>query len=146
MPGLIKISEAASLGLHALAYLALIKKGPPGSTTRAMANAMKVSEAHLAKVMQRLEHHGFVGSKRGPNGGFYLQRSAEDLSLYDIYTAIEGAINTTLCLLGQPICTGRCPLGPVFREHEKALINHLKTTSLQAFASQSGMEQLERSH
>ncbi len=144
MPGLIKISEAASLGLHALAFLALPQKAP-SSTTRVMAKVLQVSEAHLAKVMQRLEHQGFVNSKRGPSGGFYLRRSAEEISLYDIYTAIEGLLDTHHCLLGQPLCTGQCPLGPVFREHEQALIQHLKNTSLQVFAEKSGMTQMERS-
>ncbi|MCF8044104.1 MAG: Rrf2 family transcriptional regulator, partial [Desulfarculaceae bacterium] len=75
MQQLLKISEAASLALHTMGLLA----SRPGEQvpTRELAARLKVSEAHLAKVMQRLGRAGLVRSQRGPKGGFALERNPE---------------------------------------------------------------------
>ena len=70
MSGSLKISEAASLALHTMVYLA----GDPSAHYPAgrLAEALCVSEAHLAKVLQRLVKAGMLVSVRGPKGGFRL--------------------------------------------------------------------------
>ncbi len=75
MGNIVKISDAVALGIHAATLLAVV----PGKsyTTRAMADGLGVSEAHLAKVMQRLSRAGIVVSRRGPKGGFVLAKAPE---------------------------------------------------------------------
>lgn len=109
MQHLLKISEAASLALHTMGLLA----SRPGEqvSTRELAGRLKVSEAHLAKVMQRLGRAGLVRSQRGPKGGFALQRNPEDITLLEVYEATEGPLQERRCLLGNPMCSGNCILG-----------------------------------
>lgn len=109
MQHLLKISEAASLALHTMGLLA----SRPGEqvSTRELAARLKVSEAHLAKVMQRLGRAGLVRSQRGPKGGFALQRNPEDITLLEVYEATEGPLQERRCLLGNPMCSGNCILG-----------------------------------
>jgi len=109
MQNLLKISEAASLALHTMGLLA----SRPGEqvSTRELAARLKVSEAHLAKVMQRLGRAGLVRSQRGPKGGFALQRNPEDITLLEVYEATEGPLQERRCLLGNPMCSGNCILG-----------------------------------
>jgi Rrf2 family protein len=76
-----------------------------------MAEALGVSDAHLAKVMQRLARAGLVRSVRGPKGGFALGRPAEKTSLLEIYEAVEGPLTDSNCLLDRPVCDGNCMLG-----------------------------------
>jgi DNA-binding IscR family transcriptional regulator len=52
MPCALKISEAASLAMHAREYAAKREDGP--ITSREIAHRFEISEAHLAKVLQRL--------------------------------------------------------------------------------------------
>ena len=106
---ILNISEAASIALHAAVVMA--KSPEQLQSARGMAAALNVSQAHLAKVMQRLAKAGIVKSLRGPAGGFALDKPPESLSLMDIYEAVEGAFEAKDCLLPTKICGGRCVLG-----------------------------------
>jgi len=114
MANMLKISEAASLALHTMALLAASQ-----GTTRAtweIAKTLRVSEAHLAKVMQRLGRAGLVKSQRGPGGGFSLGRAPEAITLLDVYEATEGPLEAPGCLLGRPACNGHCILGDLLEQ------------------------------
>jgi Rrf2 family protein len=115
MSNIIKISDAASMAIHAMVFLA----SEPGRIvpSREIATMLRSSEAHLSKVMQRLAKAGLVSSMRGPKGGFVLKRSARDISLREVYEAIEGRLEETKCLLDQPICHGgRCIFGNLLKQ------------------------------
>ena len=92
----LRVSEATSLALHAMALLT--GDGSRPLSCHEMAEALQVSEAHLSKVLQRLGKQGFVSSLRGPKGGFRLARDPEDVSLLEIYEAIEGPVQFSNCL------------------------------------------------
>jgi len=109
MAGIMKVSDAASLALHAAAYLAG-REGERVATSR-IAEALTVSAAHLAKVLGRLERAGLVRGRRGPTGGFELARSTDRVTLRDVYEAVEGPLKSDRCLLGESVCKGRCMLG-----------------------------------
>lgn len=132
MAGIIRVSEAATLGLHALAILA--RAGGRLISTREIAADLDVSEAHLAKVLQRLEKQGLVRGKRGPAGGFALSRQPGAYSLGVIYEAIDGPLQSRECLLGQPLCSAQCPLGSVLKKTEREISRKLNKTTLAEFA------------
>ncbi len=133
MHGLVRVSEAASLGLHAAAVIAG-HGGDPVSVGQ-IADLLGASEAHLAKVLNGLSKAGLVDGRPGPGGGFTLTRPAGDISLGDVYEAIEGPIETSPCLFDLPICdSGKCPLsrllaglnGEVARELAAATLDDFK--------------------
>ncbi|MBN1595201.1 Rrf2 family transcriptional regulator [candidate division FCPU426 bacterium] len=132
MAGLVHISDAVVLALHALAYLA--KKRAEPVSAREMSEAMRVSLAHLAKVLQRLEKAGLVKSKRGPQGGFRLGRGQSQITLKHIYETIAGKLRFNGCLLGQPFCQGYCPLSQSLQAAEQDIIQKLGETTLADFA------------
>ncbi len=63
MSGLLRISEAFVLAFHAMAYLVNSSSSKPVSAAE-LAQTFKVSEAHLAKVLQRLARLGLLTSRR----------------------------------------------------------------------------------
>lgn len=132
MASLLKVSEAASLALHATAVMA----GAHGErvTARRMASALGVSEAHLSKVLQRLTRAGLVRGTRGPRGGFRLTRPARQISLREVYEAVEGSLKVEHCLLGVSVCGQRkCPVAGLFEKLGREAIRVLGKTTLGDF-------------
>lgn len=138
MPDLVKISEAASLGIHTMALLA--DAGNRRMTNKQIANILGGSVHHLAKVMQRLTKAKLVDSVVGPQGGFRLARSARRINLLTIYEAIEGPVDDTGCLLARQICQGGdCVLGDMIRGLNRQVRDHLKSTTLAELAAGSAL-------
>jgi Rrf2 family transcriptional regulator, nitric oxide-sensitive transcriptional repressor len=102
MSNAMKISEATSLALHTMVYLA----GKPEETVSVneIAKVLGISEAHLSKVLQRLSKTGLVESNRGPKGGFRLVKNPEEITLIEIYEVIEGPLQHSDCLYSTKIC------------------------------------------
>jgi len=132
MSSLLKVSEAASLALHATAVMA----GARGKqvTARKVASVLGVSEAHLSKVLQRLTRAGLVRGTRGPHGGYRLTRPARQISLREVYEAVEGSLEVEHCLLGVPVCGQRkCLVAGLFEKLGREMIRELGKTTLNDF-------------
>lgn len=102
MSSLLNVSESAFLALHGMVVLA--KVAPAKVRVKAIASELKASEAHLAKVFQRLQKSGLINSTRGPAGGYSLINSPDELSFLDIYEAIESKVNMEICPFGKSDC------------------------------------------
>lgn len=125
----LRISEAASLALHSMAYIG----ANPGRliTSREILSALRVSDTHLMKVLQRLVKAGLIRSIRGPNGGFLLAKRADEITLLDVYEAIEGRIHLGNCLLGDPVCHDKkCILGDLINNVNKKVLDYLSQKDL----------------
>jgi Rrf2 family protein len=135
--GPFRVSEAANLGLHALAVIAA---GPePTCRTREIAARLKASAAHLAKVMVALEHAGLVTGTRGPAGGYRLNRPARQISLREIYEAVEGPMQARACLFGEPVCSaGGCALSGYFGKLNRDVMRTLERTRLTDLVKEFG--------
>jgi Rrf2 family protein len=129
MAKLIKMSEAVSLALHVMVLMAADPNAP--LSTHEAASRIKVSEAHLSKVLQRLAKAGLVRSVRGPGGGFVLGGKAADISLLDVYESIEGKYEESRCLFDVAVCRGkRCILGGIMEKVDGQLRRYLAGTRL----------------
>jgi len=115
MVGILNISEGSTIALHAAMLLSKADGGP--ITTKAAAETLKVSAAHLSKVFQRLTKAGIAKAVRGPKGGYLLNRPLADVRLRDVFEAIEGNMKLSRCLLAQPRCgIDGCMLGDLMAE------------------------------
>jgi Rrf2 family protein len=101
MAKVVSFSEAASIALHAMI---LVARAKGTMNVDKIAEITQSSRHHVAKVMQRLAKDGYVGSYRGPKGGFYLSKNAEKISLLEIYECIEGILLPNSCAAEKPIC------------------------------------------
>ena len=128
MTTVLNISEAVSLGLHAMGYLA--ERPDEIVPSAAIAKSLGVSGAHLQKVLQRLSRAGLVESRPGPRGGFALAKPANRIRLLDIYREISGPLKRQTCLLGKPRCNGRCMLGGLIGRVNDEVADYLKNTRL----------------
>jgi len=126
---MLKLSEAASLALHTMVLLA----GIPDKqvSAREIASKLDVSEAHLAKVLQRLARRGLLNSVRGPKGGFSLARSYLNISLLDVYESVEGPLANVRCCRTTRVCNNKeCIFGDLLEDVNKQVRNYLAETKL----------------
>mgnify|MGYP003702687637 FL=1 len=129
MANVLRISEAATLALHTLALLS----SRPGEilSTHKIAARLEASEAHLAKVLQRLARMGLVRSIRGARGGFVLGRDPAEVTLLEAYEAIDGPLRPSTCLMGHKVCRDRgCILGGLLEEINRDVRQHLSSQRL----------------
>ncbi len=128
MSGLLKISDASVLALHAMIYMAKRKDGV--ATNGEIAEFLNASENHLSKVLQRLAKAGLVKSIRGPRGGFILGKNPETVTLREIYELFEGAMNMNSCLLETPVCGSACVFGDLLSKMNAMVIDFMTNTKL----------------
>jgi Rrf2 family protein len=125
------ISEAASIGIHSMV---LIAKSENRLNVTNISEIMNFSRHHVAKVMQRMSKAGMVSSTRGPAGGFVLALDPSEISLLDIYEAIEGKIVDTECPLGYNQCPfNKCLLDNMADNVNKAFKEYLKSHTLEYY-------------
>ena len=53
-------------------------------------------ERFLLQVLRNLVNHGILGSTRGVEGGYTLERSPAELSLLDVIEAVDGPFDSSL--------------------------------------------------
>lgn len=129
MASILKISQATSLALHTMVFLA--ERPDAQVSTREIAATLRRSEYHLAKVLQRLTRAGLVRSVRGPKGGFRLLDGWEGITLLQIYEAMEGPLLPGNCISGEPVCTRvKCIMGGLTRMVNRQVMDYLNKTSL----------------
>ncbi len=133
MGGFLRISEAANIAIHSMAYIAV--KGRNGFVSVSqIAEDIGVSSAHLSKVLQRLVKSGLLTSTRGAKGGFLLKRDPGSVSLLEILEAVEGPVPVTSCLLKNPVCkSGKCVLTNLLKDVDALVRDYLGNTQLSEF-------------
>lgn len=127
MQNILRISEALSIGLHAATFMAVNPNRKYSNSE--VARSLKVSEAHLSKVLQKLVKAGIVRSNRGPKGGFSLCK--KDASLLEIYEAIEGRFRLGGCVFEERVCGSPfCIFGDLILETAEKMKNYLSKTKI----------------
>jgi Rrf2 family protein len=102
MSKIVSISEAASIAIHAMVIIA--RSGETKVNVIKLAEMTGASRNHIAKVTHHLVKLNFIKSKRGPAGGFVLNKDAADLTLLNIYEAFEGEMSLPECPFENKIC------------------------------------------
>ena len=85
-----RISERVDNAVRAMADLA-VGEGHP-TKAEAIAQRHDISLKYLLDILRDLKRGELVRSKRGPDGGFSLSRPADQITLADIFRAIDGPL------------------------------------------------------
>ena len=91
--------------------MVLLSQTEGRATATEIAEQTRVPVRYMSKVLQTLSESGFVDSQRGPNGGFWLSRSANEITLLDVVDCFEPIERITKCPIDLPEhCDHLCPL------------------------------------
>src|SRR5262250_1978607 len=85
-----RLSARADYALRAAIELAASGEGHV--TAEQLAKAQQIPAKFLEAILTQLRRAGLVRSQRGPEGGFWLGRPADEISLADIIRAIDGQL------------------------------------------------------
>jgi Rrf2 family protein len=146
---MITLTRKTEYALIALTHLAHeAKSSEPGCcSAREIASRYGVPLALLMNVLKQLAQGGLAKSSRGPQGGYSLAKSADDISLVDVMSTIEGPIHLVNCaglLNEKENCEqgknhdkvkncdimSSCPVGPYIRKVDARLMEFLQNVKL----------------
>ena len=95
-----KISRSTGYALVAVGYIA--QNYQEGAVLAArVSKEYEIPLEYLLKILQQLVRANVLRSKRGPRGGFFLSRPAEDITLLQIIEAVDGPLICHLHLAEQ---------------------------------------------
>jgi len=128
---MIKISTRTRYGLRALVYLAG-HTGDKPVPVNAIAEDQEISPKYLESVFKLLKNAGIVTSSRGPEGGYRLVKKPGQLTMHDVFSAIEGPFNLVDCISDKEICSrsGNCSTTDFYREMQDKIVSFLKNKTL----------------
>ena len=101
-----RLSTKSRYGVRALFDIAYHSVGLP-TQIKDISRRQQISPRYLEQIFQRLKKADILGSKRGPNGGYFLLKDPADISLGDIVRATEGPFELVFCASKSP--RKQCP-------------------------------------
>ncbi|MCF8233784.1 MAG: Rrf2 family transcriptional regulator [Bacteroidales bacterium] len=132
MTGFGTISEAAYLAIYSM--ILFVRSGRSLNTVE-VANKLFASRHHVMKILQLLHQNKYLGSTRGPKGGYFLKEGAAKTSLLEVYELVSGEILTGDCALNRDACPfARCMFDERINELKMKFKNHLKNKTFDEYA------------
>jgi len=97
---------------YAIAVMGQLTREESAISAHVLAGKTGIPEPTVAKVLKLLSKEDLVISERGAAGGYRLAKTADDISIGAIITAMEGPIALVACVDGQDEncnMSGTCP-------------------------------------
>ncbi len=126
-----KLSQHTDYALRMLIYLAV--HDDRSATIHEVAQAYDISAHHLAKIVRKLVHHGWVRSVRGRGGGLRLARPPAEVSVSAVVSAMESSLALVQCMDD----AAACPISPACGlKHALSQAHHAFFTVLDRYTLQ----------
>ena len=110
-----QILTTTDYAIRAILYLAMNKHM---ATAGEVAEKTKIPKQYLTTMARRLKDAGLIAAKGGQDGGYYLARPAESISVLDVVRVTENTMCISRCLERQKgdCCfqLGCCPVREVY--------------------------------
>ena len=88
--GCVRVSAKADYAIRAAVELAASGDGPVKGDR--IAQAQEIPPNFLENILGDLRNAGLVASRRGADGGYWLAKPAEEVSLADVIRAVDGPL------------------------------------------------------
>ena len=123
-------------GLRVLVYLAALPEGQKANIDQ-VSQTFKVSRNHINKIVHHLGKLGWIATKRGKGGGFYLAKNPNDLSLAEIVNSLESSLIPVNCYEPECVLLPECKLKGILQTAMSAFIGELAKYTLADVSSNS---------
>jgi Rrf2 family protein len=91
------LSKKTKYGIKALAFIAKKKDRNPVQTSE-IAKSENISQKFLESILLELRKSGFLGSKKGKGGGYYLIKEPKNILMTAVIRVLEGPIAMVPCV------------------------------------------------
>ena len=133
---MIRLSRLTDYGIVLMVHLARDRGGAP-CNARSLAAETDLPAPVVSKILKSLARDGLLASQRGSKGGYTLVRPAEDISVPEMITALEGPISLTACTVHPGSCDQEpsCNVREPWQQINAAVQDALSRISLADLAS-----------
>lgn len=95
-----KLSTKGRYGLKAMFELALNEDSSTPLSLKYIAEKNGLSEQYLEQIFAVLKKNSLVNSIRGAQGGYFLSKSSDEITVGDVLRALEGPMAPAECVTG----------------------------------------------
>ena len=142
-----RISAKADYAVRAALELAAAES-PPVKGER-LAGAQSIPLKFLENILGDLRQSGLVVSQRGPDGGYRLERPAEEISVADIIRAVDGPLASVRgerpeSMSYDGAATGLAPVWIALRASVRGVLEHVTLRDIVEGRMPDEIEELAR--
>ena len=132
-----KLSTRTRYGMRLMHELATSRPGQPVSVKQ-VAERQEMSAKYLEQIVAVLKAAGLLEPVRGMYGGYILARPPSEITLGEIFGALEGSTSLAECVEDPDTCPRRdaCATRDLWVRMEEALAGVLDGTTLEDLAGQ----------
>jgi len=91
------LSKKTKYGIKALTFLAR-QEGNVPVAIEMISKSENISRKFLESILLSLRKNGFLGSKKGKGGGYYLLKTPNEIQMVDVMRILEGPIAMVPCV------------------------------------------------
>ena len=127
-----KLSTKGRYGLKAMFELSINQKDGP-VPLKLIARNQNISDQYLEQIFSKLRKANLVQSVRGAQGGYLLAKDANNITVGDILTVLEGPISLSDCVLDEDVCENSsiCVTKVVWEKIKKGIDEVVDSITLQ---------------
>ena len=131
-----QLQISTDYAVRILRYLHKHKEDLPTAMT--ISQAIGITYPFFIKIANQLKQNGLLSAVQGRNGGYRLARSAEQITIYDVFLSIEGDLQINRCLNPDHGCSKgevhSCKFHSFLRSLQNKLIDEMSGQSIADFA------------
>ncbi|HEB59340.1 MAG TPA: Fe-S cluster assembly transcriptional regulator IscR [Gammaproteobacteria bacterium] len=102
-----------------------------------------ISLSYLEQLFSKLRKNGLVDSTRGPGGGYRLSRSADEIAVAEVITAVDEKVDATRCGgLGNCQDDERCLTHELWTDLSDQIYTFLNGISLGSLVARQGVQEV----
>ena len=127
------LTKTSEYALRSIVYVAMQAAEGKKIGIKEIAKELELPLHFIGKILQDLVRKAIIASVKGPNGGFYLSRPANEITIMEVVRVIDGVEAFKRCGLGLKHCsdTHPCPLHNDFKKYRDGLASLFSTKTIQ---------------
>ena len=142
---MIRVSRRTDYAVRVLLYLAIHESDGP-YLMHQVADEMLIPLPFVKRIIADLVRAGLVKSQRGSQGGLWIARNSEEITLLDIVEACNEPVEISPCIDDPDFCplSSDCPVRRQWARLRAVMRQELKSVTIAQLAQESTQKQTRK--